>query len=309
MTTDRVGALSLERHLWVIAELLREAAAGDPVGWRGTPSSATVLPSFLVLLLVWRMSARSEWLSHDKRQRDNTSRTPLAALQSSSAEQAVVNREVVQWITTAWTALERTRRVLGGVSARFGWDVTPPLWSKPSSALTRAFNHLADIGLESQQVVDLTALGEAVDAVIDRMITEEGKDSDFDTPRNIVDLVASLAEPLKSARVCDPACGIGGFLVACGRRARRSGSAPAHLYGQDVNHWAAAVAQLRLALEENDEARIDVGSTLTEPSLLERDELMKFDVVREQPPLWPILESERCRARPVRSFFARRASS
>lgn len=44
-------------------------------------------------------------------------------------------------------------------------------------------------------------------------IAEAGKNGQFRTPRHIIRLMCDLVDPRPSERICDPACGTGGFLV------------------------------------------------------------------------------------------------
>ena len=45
-------------------------------------------------------------------------------------------------------------------------------------------------------------------------IASAGKNGQFRTPRHIIQMMATLADPKLAENVCDPACGTGGFLIA-----------------------------------------------------------------------------------------------
>ncbi len=63
------------------------------------------------------------------------------------------------------------------------------------------------------------------------------------------------------------------------RCANQIGSANYSLYGQESNGSTWALAKMNVFLNEKDNARIEWGDTLRNPKLIEKDQLMKFDVV------------------------------
>ncbi|MDQ7021950.1 MAG: N-6 DNA methylase [Candidatus Gracilibacteria bacterium] len=44
-------------------------------------------------------------------------------------------------------------------------------------------------------------------------ISAAGKGGAFRTPRHIIEMMINIINPLKSDKICDPACGTGGFLI------------------------------------------------------------------------------------------------
>lgn len=295
MTATPLDAHLLENQLWSVVELLQEAVDAERdaylAGRVDDRAVTVVLPALLVLLLL-RRNQDQRMLSDASRESTLNADAQLrpfgtAPVSELPAEQATA---IGGRIEAAWSMLEQTRPVLRGVSSRLAWNMKPPLWSRSSSALGRALDRLAELDLAAGHLSDSVKLGLAVDAVIDRMFSEAGKlgrvASEYCTTRAIVDLVVELAEPSAGMRLCDSTCGLGGFLVACARRARqRDAERPeVELFGQEINGWYAAIAQLRLALDGHDHARIEVGDTLVEPMLLESGKLMQFDLVVGDPP-------------------------
>jgi type I restriction enzyme M protein len=321
MTATHPNAHLLEDQLWSVVELLQEAANEERDAYLADPSDAraitVVLPTLLVLLLLRR--------NHDQLLLPDASRgsalhadAQLALFGAASARKPLAEQgaAIGRQLEAAWTTLEQARPVLRSASSRLAWHMKPPLWSRPSSAFRHALDRLAKLNLDDGHQSDSVQLGLAVDAVIDRMLTEAGKvgrtAGEYCTTRAIVDLVVELADPSGGMRLCDPTCGLGGFLVACARRARRRNAEQPEiqLFGQEINGWFAAIAQLRLALDGHDHARIEVGDTLVEPRLLERgdtlveprllerDRLMQFDLVVGDPPFglsWKPEEAKRDR--------------
>ncbi len=118
--------------------------------------------------------------------------------------------------------------------------------------------------------------------LISRFASDSGKKGgEFYTPTEVAMLLAMLVEPQEGDRICDPACGSASLLVRC---ANRIGSQNYSLYGQESNGSTWALAKMNVFLHEKDNARIEWGDTLGNPKLIEKDDLMRFDVVIANPP-------------------------
>lgn len=118
--------------------------------------------------------------------------------------------------------------------------------------------------------------------LIERFASDSGKKAgEFFTPLQITELVASLADPKKGDRICDPACGSGGLLI---QAARNVGGRDFALFGQESNGNTWALCRMNMFLHNFDHARIEWCDTLNSPLLVENDELMKFECVVANPP-------------------------
>jgi type I restriction enzyme M protein len=73
----------------------------------------------------------------------------------------------------------------------------------------------------------------------------------------------------------------GSLLIKC---AQQVGSPNYALYGQENNGSTWALAMMNMFLHNVNQARIDWGDTLKHPTLLEGDQLMRFNVVVANPP-------------------------
>ncbi len=118
--------------------------------------------------------------------------------------------------------------------------------------------------------------------LIERFAADAGKKAgEFYTPHKVSELVAKLARPKPGNRICDPACGSGGLLIEA---AREVGDRNFALFGMESNGSTWALARMNMFLHGADSARIEWCNTLTGPALVEKDRLMKFDVVIANPP-------------------------
>lgn len=125
-------------------------------------------------------------------------------------------------------------------------------------------------------------IGDAYEYLIGKFASGAGKKAgEFYTPPEVSELLAKLVDPQPGERIGDPACGSGSLLIKCGRQV---GSENYALYGQENNGSTWALAVMNMFLHNVASARIDWGDTLRGPTLLEGDQLMKFDVVVANPP-------------------------
>jgi type I restriction enzyme M protein len=125
-------------------------------------------------------------------------------------------------------------------------------------------------------------IGECYIYLISRFASDAGKKAgEFYTPAAVSRLLARLAAPKPGSTICDPACGSGSLLI---RTAEQIGSDNFALYGQEVNGATWALARMNMFLHAKDAARIEWCDTLNNPTLIEGDHLMRFDVVVANPP-------------------------
>lgn len=119
------------------------------------------------------------------------------------------------------------------------------------------------------------------------------KAGEFYTPHKVSELVVKLCKPKVGARICDPACGSGGLLIEA---AKAVGDRNYSIYGMEVNGSTWALCRMNMFLHGIDSARIEWCNTLTSPTLVENDRLMKFDNIVANPPFslnkWGAEEAE-----------------
>lgn len=140
-------------------------------------------------------------------------------------------------------------------------------------------------------------------------IASAGKNGQFRTPRHIIKLITELVDPKLGNRICDPACGTGGFLlgayqyIVTGLDKNRDTRAPDEdgfvrnsvsglltqkvsdilndsLYGFDIDVTMVRLGLMNLMMHGVDTPHIDYKDTLSK-SFLEKD---RYNVVMANPP-------------------------
>jgi type I restriction enzyme M protein len=125
-------------------------------------------------------------------------------------------------------------------------------------------------------------IGDAYIFLIEKFATEGGKKAgEFFTPRKVSELVAELAAPKPGDTICDPACGSASLLLRAGEEVDGKNF---RLYGQESNAQTLGLAKMNMFLHGVENARLERCNTLTDPALIERDHLMRFDIVVANPP-------------------------
>lgn len=152
----------------------------------------------------------------------------------------------------------------------------------------RRLNHLLEdfakpeLDLRPSRIGSEDVIGNAYEYLISRFAADSGKKGgEFYTPGEVATLLAKLLNAQPGETICDPACGSGSLLI---RVAKEVGSSNFALYGQESNGSTWALCRMNMFLHEMDNARIEWCNTITSPSLVEGDSLMKFNVVVANPP-------------------------
>jgi type I restriction enzyme M protein len=125
-------------------------------------------------------------------------------------------------------------------------------------------------------------IGDVYEYLIARFAAGAGKKAgEFYTPAEVSELLAKLVDPRPGDRICDPACGSGSLLIKVAKEVESNNFA---LYGQESNGSTWALCKMNMFLHEMDSSQIEWCDTINSPSLVENDELMRFNVVVANPP-------------------------
>jgi len=142
------------------------------------------------------------------------------------------------------------------------------------------------LNLRPSRIGNLDVIGNAYEYLIGRFAAGAGKKAgEFYTPPEVSTLLARLLDPKPGERICDPTCGSGSLLLKCARQVREAHHSDNYsLYGQESVSGTWALCMMNMFLHNESGHRIEWGDTLLEPKLLEKDKLMRFEVVVANPP-------------------------
>jgi type I restriction enzyme M protein len=130
-------------------------------------------------------------------------------------------------------------------------------------------------------------LGQGYEYLIKKFADDSGHTAaEFYTNRTVVHLMTEMLKPQPSESIYDPTCGSGGMLLSCITHLRRQGQEwrNVRLYGQERNLMTSSIARMNCFLHGIEDFQIVRGDTLSEPRFVQRDRLMRFDVVMANPP-------------------------
>jgi len=125
-------------------------------------------------------------------------------------------------------------------------------------------------------------IGDVYEYLISQFAAGAGKKAgEFYTPPEVSTVLAKLVAPRSGDRICDPTSGSGSLLIKVGHEVPDGNYA---LYGQESNGSTWSLCRMNMFLHGCDSARIEWCDTIGNPKLLEKDELMRFNVVVANPP-------------------------
>jgi type I restriction enzyme M protein len=130
-------------------------------------------------------------------------------------------------------------------------------------------------------------LGQGYEYLIKKFADDAGHTAaEFYTNRTVVHLMTKMLKPQPGESIYDPTCGSGGMLLSCITQLRRQGQEwrNVRLYGQERNLMTSSIARMNCFLHGIEDFQIVRGDTLSEPKFVQRDRLMRFDVVLANPP-------------------------
>ena len=186
---------------------------------------------------------------------------------------------------------DKNRGKLEGVFRNIDFNSEANL-GKPKDRNARLVHLLEDfhdprLDLRPSRIGGLDVIGNAYEFLIGNFASDAGKKAgEFYTPPEVSLLLTQLLQPRPGSRIGDPACGSGSLLIKMGQAvpASTKGERDVSLYGMEANGATWALCKMNMFLHGFDQARVEWCDTLRSPALVEKDALMKFDVVVANPP-------------------------
>lgn len=200
-------------------------------------------------------------------------------------------RDVREVTTNVGLALQNAMRAiekanpdtLDGIFGDASWTNKDRL---SDGMLTNLIEHYSQYKLNLKNVPD-DKLGNAYEYLIKEFADDSGHTAaEFYTNRTVVKLMTMIMDPQPGESVYDPTCGSGGLLLNCALHLKEEGKEyrTLKLFGQEINLLTSAIARMNMFMHGIEEFDIVRGNTLSNPGLLENDELKKFNVILANPP-------------------------
>lgn len=142
--------------------------------------------------------------------------------------------------------------------------------------------HNEKLDVRPSRIGNRDVIGDVYEYLIGKFASDAGKKAgEFYTPPEVSTLLAKLVQPKPGDKICDPACGSGSLLI---KVAHEVGSEDYALFGQESNGSTWSLGRMNMFLHGMDSARIVWGNTIDNPRLIEKDNLMHFNIVVANPP-------------------------
>lgn len=134
---------------------------------------------------------------------------------------------------------------------------------------------------------DRDIIADAFEELIGRAF--RGGEGQFFTPRNIVQMMIDILQPLANEKIIDPACGSGGFLAHILQHLLKDGRGNHNLYGIDKDLFLSRLAKIYLTILGESEYHIFCENSLEQPNKWKKEtqqhiHLGTFDLVLTNPP-------------------------
>lgn len=162
----------------------------------------------------------------------------------------------------------------------FGNGDDPSQNSAKDEALHNFLEGLGQLDLRPSHLGGRAALGKTFEYVIHQIAAAGSQLWMHTSPPEVAQLVAALVAPAPGDDIFDPACGAGGFLIACAqtRGARSRTANKGALFGQDSHPLASALTRMNLFLH-GEQGEIALGDTLLKPKFVTAEGgLKRFDI-------------------------------
>jgi len=195
-----------------------------------------------------------------------------------------VTKEVGRAIKNAMENIEKSNPdKLMGIFGDSNWTNKERL---SDSILINLIEHFSTLNLSIKNVPQ-DEFGTAYEFLIKKFADDSGHTAaEFYTNRTVVRLMALILNPKPHESIYDPTCGSGGMLLNSALLVKEKGQEyrSLKLYGQEINLITSGIARMNMFIHGFNDFYIVRGDTLKHPAFVERDKLMKFNIVIANPP-------------------------
>ncbi len=184
---------------------------------------------------------------------------------------------------------EYNREELEGVLKHIDFNAVKGKTKLKDQQLIDLIHHFNKYRLTDEDFEFPDLLGAAYEYLLKYFADSAGKKGgEFYTPPCVKTLMVRLVKPREGMSIYDPTVGSGGFLIEAKRYVEEQGqdSKNLSLCGQESNGLTWSICKMNMILHNIPDAIIENEDTLTNPSILDRNEnyIKKFDIVLANPP-------------------------
>lgn len=152
----------------------------------------------------------------------------------------------------------------------------------PDDKLRALIAHFNGLTLDNNNLEKEDIFGDAYEYLLETFADEtKKKGGEFFTPREIVQLLVNITKPKENMKISDPTCGSGGMLVLSRKYVSDHGGNANNLVldGQESNYGNLGMCKMNMVLHGIENFTVQYGDTLSNPQLLEKGSLKKYDRV------------------------------
>lgn len=163
----------------------------------------------------------------------------------------------------------------------FGLSFERDLAAQPGGvrSLVQALQLILGIDLRIKSRYD-SVIEDTFESIVEQFSASEGRDANFETPRELADLMTRVADPKSGNTIYDPFCRSGSILASLFKRKRSA----VKICGQESAKDLWASCRLNLFMHGATDSDIRCSDPLRSPFVDKLGGLQKFDIVVSNPP-------------------------
>ena len=156
--------------------------------------------------------------------------------------------------------------------------------------LSKVVDSLDEIYRLMNEVQSADVRGDVYEYLLSK-IAQSGLNGQFRTPRHIIRMMVEMMNPSAKEKICDPACGTSGFLVAAGeylKKKRKEDYMNHMFYGYDMDRTMLRIGAMNMMTHGIDNPCIEYRDSLSD----QNTDKNKYSLILANPPFKGSLDAE-----------------